>query len=176
EAMSLVVGALRSANDPTTQKTILRAINEALKGRRQVVMPQDEWVATLAKLAPSKDDDLRSQLLTLAVTLGDRSAFVALRNTLASPNAAVPHSPTALAGLLGARDPEFPPIRHQLIAENALRGAAIRALASYDDPKTPEVLLGAYASLTAEEKRDALNTLGSRAAYGKALLEAVAAK
>ena len=37
-------------------------------------------------------------------------------------------------------------------------------------------MLGVYPSLTAEERRDALNTLASRASYGKALMDAVAAK
>src|SRR5262249_33659441 len=62
------------------------------------------------------------------------------------------------------------------IKEPALRGAAIRGLASYDDPKTPDVVLAAYPTLTAAEKRDALNTLASRASYGKSLMQAVAAK
>ena len=42
-------------------------------------------------------------------------------------------------------------------------------LAAYDDPKTPDAILAVFGSLTAEEKRDALNTLAARAAYGKAL-------
>src|SRR5262249_27862917 len=65
---------------------------------------------------------------------------------------------------------------HQLVGDNALRGAAIRGLASYKDPKTPVVLLKAFGSFSAEEKRDALNTLAARVAYGKALMDAVAAK
>src|SRR5439155_16451138 len=58
----------------------------------------------------------------------------------------------------------------------ALRGDALRALAGYDDPKTPTAVLGLYSSLTSAEKRDALNTLAARTEYGKALVEAVAAK
>jgi putative heme-binding domain-containing protein len=49
-------------------------------------------------------------------------------------------------------------------------------LASYDDLKTPESILRIFSSLTPEEKRDALNTLASRSAYGRALMDAVAAK
>jgi putative heme-binding domain-containing protein len=175
EALSLVVKALTRADDPATQKTILRAINEALKGRRQVGLPL-EWEVALDKFARSQDEDLRAQVMTLAVTFGDQRAFAVLRNTLASTKADVALRQNALAALLGAQDKDLPPILHQLIAEKALRGAAIRGLASYDDPKTPEVLLGAYATLTAEEKREALNTLAARPAYGKALMEAVAAK
>src|SRR5262249_7313930 len=57
-----------------------------------------------------------------------------------------------------------------------LRGAALRGLAGYDDPHTPGAVLAAYATFTAQEKREALATLGSRASYGKALLDAVASR
>jgi putative heme-binding domain-containing protein len=57
-----------------------------------------------------------------------------------------------------------------------LRRAALRGLASYDDPKTPDMVLQTYATMTSAEKRDALATLAARADYGKALLDAVALK
>src|SRR5262249_56398228 len=74
------------------------------------------------------------------------------------------------------KDKQLAPVLQEVIAEQGLRAAAIRGLAAYDDPKTPEVILAVYPSLPVEEKRDALNTLAARASYGKALLEAVAAK
>jgi cytochrome c553 len=52
----------------------------------------------------------------------------------------------------------------------------VRGLAAYDDPKSAEVLLNLYNSLNQAEKKDALNTLVSRATYAKALLGAVANK
>src|SRR5439155_16289334 len=82
----------------------------------------------------------------------------------------------ALAALLGAGDKDLPPVLQTLVTEPSLRGPAIRGLASYDDPKTPDVLLKNYSSLNAAEKRDAVSTLASRVNYGKALLDAVASK
>jgi putative heme-binding domain-containing protein len=64
----------------------------------------------------------------------------------------------------------------QLVAEPAMRGAALRGLAAYDDSKTPTIILAAFPSLRSEEKRDALHTLAARAGYAKALLAAVTAK
>jgi putative heme-binding domain-containing protein len=81
-----------------------------------------------------------------------------------------------LTSLLGVRDPQLVPVLHKLLGDPALRGPALRGLASFDEPKTPGLILAAYASLTTAEKRDALGTLASRAAYGTALLDAVAAK
>jgi putative membrane-bound dehydrogenase-like protein len=175
EAMALVIGALAAEGEPARQRAVLQAINEALKGRPRVSMPP-EWSDLFAKLSGSKDGEVRSQAMALAVTFGDPKAFAELRRVLTARDAALPARQSALAALLAARDKELPPLLLALVKEPGLRGAAIRGLASYGDPKTPETILAAYPSLTIEEKRDALNTLASRAAYGRALMEAVAAK
>jgi putative membrane-bound dehydrogenase-like protein len=174
-AMSLVVNTLASESDPARQHAVLQGINEALKGRPRVNMPQ-EWSDVLAKLSGSPDAEVRSQAMALAVTFGDPKAFAELHRILTARDAALPARQQALAALLGARDKELQPLLLALVKEPGLRGAAIRGLASYGDPQTPAALLGAYPSLTSEEKRDALNTLASRPAYGRALMDAVAAK
>jgi len=75
--------------------------------------------------------------------------------------------------LLDAKDAGLPPILLGLLIEPGLRGAAIRGLAAYDDPKTPPAILAVYNSLEGAEKRDALNTLASRAAFAKPLVSAI---
>jgi putative heme-binding domain-containing protein len=63
-----------------------------------------------------------------------------------------------------------------LMTDTAVRGPALRALAAYDDDATPTAILGAYASFSGGEKRDALNTLVSRSAFARPLLAAIEAK
>ena len=46
---------------------------------------------------------------------------------------------------------------------------ALRALATYNDDRTPGAVLTAYSSLDGAQKRDALNTLVSRPAFAKPL-------
>ncbi|HEX5273628.1 MAG TPA: family 16 glycoside hydrolase, partial [Gemmataceae bacterium] len=173
-AMEQVVRVIAEASDAGRQLTLLQAVNQALKGRRRVEMPKT-WPDVSAKLALSKDAEVRSQTQALAVTFGDPKAMADLRRVLTSKGAALPARQGALASLLGAGDTTLAPVLQDLVADKAIRGAAIRGLADYDDPKTPAVLLGAYPSLTLEEKREVLSTLASRAAYGRALMEAVAA-
>jgi putative heme-binding domain-containing protein len=72
------------------------------------------------------------------------------------------------------KDVALPPVLLDLLKDSALRASAIRGLAAYADPKTPDALLTIYATLPPEEKRDALLTLVSRAAYARALLAAIA--
>jgi putative membrane-bound dehydrogenase-like protein len=175
QALSHLVAGLAKADDVALQLTYLHGMQDGLKGRRQVPMPAG-WTDTYAKLSQSRSAEVRSLATALAVTFGDGRAFTALRQLVVSPEADADARQRALTALLDARDKELPPILQKLVRDPALCGVAVRGLASYDDPKTPEVILAAYASLNSQEKRDALNTLAARAGYGKALIEAVAAK
>jgi putative membrane-bound dehydrogenase-like protein len=174
-ALEQIVRVLGDSSDANRQAAVLAGVNEALKGRRRVDRPKG-WTDVFGRLSKSRDAEVRSQAKALAVTFGDPTVFAELRRTLQGQDEALPARQAALEALLGAQDDKLPPVLLALVGEAALRGAAIRGLASYDDPKTPETILAIYKSLTLEEKRDALNTLASRAAYGKALMEALAAK
>jgi putative membrane-bound dehydrogenase-like protein len=175
EALALVVTTLGKANDDSTRRSLLRGVAEALKGRHDVDMPAG-WSDTFTRLSAGDDAEVRSLVLALGVTFGDKRAFAELRKVLSDVDAAAPKRQAALASLLGARDPELPPVLQGLVGEPAMRGAALRGLAAYDDPKTPPIVLAALPSLSLEEKRDALNTLAARVPYALTLLEAVAAK
>jgi mono/diheme cytochrome c family protein len=157
------------------QLTFLLGLNDALKGRRQVAMPA-AWPNIFDKLSRSSQAEVRAQAVALAVTFGDRRAFEEMRRVLTQRDADLALRQNALASLLGAKDQDLAPVLQQLVNDPALRGAALRGLAAYEDPKTPQVILEVYSSLRSEEKRDALNTLASRLAYARALLAAVAAK
>ena len=175
QSITLLVDHLSKTEDAAAQHTVLTGIIEALKGRRQVTMPP-EWPAAFAKLRQSRDAELQSHALALAVTFGDPEAQAEMRRRLADFSVDVAHRKAALNALIGAKDSKLVPVLHKLIGEPALRAAAIRALAVYDDPATPRLILAAYPSLTLAERRDALNTLASRPSYAKAMLDAVVAK
>jgi putative membrane-bound dehydrogenase-like protein len=174
EALDLILELARGSN---SQKRILQNMLLGLKGRGRVDKPQ-KWNEVLDKEGwlTSNDSELRSLANSLSVVFGDAKAMKQMRDELASAKTDRSSRQAALTALLEVRDKDLPSVLHQLIADKDLRGAAIKALATYDEAKTPEVILAVFKSLNAEEKRDALNTLGSRAAYGKALMEAVAAK
>jgi putative membrane-bound dehydrogenase-like protein len=159
------------------QKLVMRSLLLGLKGRGRLPKPED-WDAVVEQgaLFTSKDAEIRSLGYSLAAVFGDDRALTHLREQLASAKTDMPSRQAALTTLLDVRDKELAPLLHKLIDEKELRGAALKALGNYDDPKTPDVILKVFASLNAEEKRDALNTLAGRASYGKALMEAVGAK
>jgi putative membrane-bound dehydrogenase-like protein len=175
EALKHVVQTLGAENGGDPQLAVLRAIREGLKGRRLVEMPED-WPALSSKLGASKDAEVRREATAVGVIFGDPKAFAELHLVLTSRMADMARRQAAVAALLDAHDKDLAPVLQQLLSDKALRGAALRGLAFYDDPKTPTAILATFGSLSSEEKRDALNTLASRAVYGKALMEAVAAK
>ncbi len=168
-----VVQILVTTDDPQFQLDILRGIAEALKGQRSVPMPKG-WNAVETKLSGSSNPQIRALSQSLSLTFGSTNALVSLTKTLMDPSAELDARRTALDSLLGTHDASLAPSLQGLLKDGNLRGQAIRALASYDDSKTPDAILSIYASLDDGEKRDALNALASRAAFAGPLLVAVA--
>src|SRR5690242_7962717 len=76
EAMDLLVDRLARTGDAAGQLDLLRQINEGIKGKRQLPMP-DGWRPVYDRLAAAEDDALRSQATALALTFGDKVAFKA---------------------------------------------------------------------------------------------------
>ncbi|HLY07767.1 MAG TPA: family 16 glycoside hydrolase, partial [Planctomycetota bacterium] len=104
---------------------------------------------------------------------GDPQALAALRVVVADSKGPPDARKAALESLLGAKDKELAGILFGLLGDVNLRGPAIRALSSYEDPATPAKILAVYPSLELPEKRDAINTLGVRMSYAKAMLAAL---
>jgi putative membrane-bound dehydrogenase-like protein len=177
DALALVAERLGATSDPAKQLALIRGLQEGLSGRRSVAMPA-AWPKAYALASASTLADVRSGATSLAVLFGDAKALAGLRAVFASSQETLSARLQALKSLVTARDPEAVPLVHQAVVagDAGLRGPALQALANFDHPQTPAIVLKVYPSLTTAEKRDALNTLASRAAYGKALLQAVADK
>jgi putative heme-binding domain-containing protein len=175
EGLAALVELLSSSDDPQFQYDVLKGLSDGLKGRREVKMPAG-WDAVATKLAKSSDARVRDLSQSLSVTFGSASALATLREVLLNPKSATATRSNALVSLLSAKDPKLPPALQSLLTDPVMRSGALRGLAAYDDVKTPAAIIEAYASLNALEKKDALNTLVSRAAYARPLLAAVSEK
>jgi putative membrane-bound dehydrogenase-like protein len=174
EAAEVLVNAF-AKYDGKHSLALLRGLQESVKGKRTAAPPKG-WADAYAKLSQSDNAEVRQSALALAVTFGDPAAMNSLRKTLTDTASTVPARKTALTALLEVRDKELPAVLQQLLGDSAIRPAALRGLASFDDAKTPAVVFAVYPKLNPAEKRDAIATLASRASYAKELLEAVDAK
>jgi putative membrane-bound dehydrogenase-like protein len=175
EAFALLTTLLAEAKTEPERIAYFRGLQEGAKGQRNLPMPKD-WAAAFEALMKSPDAGIRNQALGLAVVFGDKSARATLRKVLADSKAAPAARLAAMTALVDARDAETAPLLQAALADKELRGPALRALAAFDDPKTPAAILAQYGALTLAEKRDALATLSARVGFAKELMNAVAAK
>jgi len=167
-----VVAALAKVDEPALHRDVLRGVQEALKGRRQAQLPAG-WAAVYPRLAESPLPEVRERAVALAVLFGDEQALATLRKLTLDSTASAAARLSALQNLLYKQKPDLVPLLQGLLNDPAVRGGAIRGLASFNDPATPALLVKLYASLPDDEKADAIATLASRPAYALALLDAI---
>jgi putative heme-binding domain-containing protein len=167
-----LVRVLAASDDVAVQRDVLRGMCEALQGRRTVAAPEG-WAAAYRKLASSPSREVREKALVLGLLFGDPQALTALRRTVSDTRADAAARRTALQALVEKRVAGVPDLLRDLLAEPAMRGPALRALAAYNDPDTPALVLRHYAGFGEADKADAVATLASRPAYALALLDAM---
>ncbi|HUY90887.1 MAG TPA: PVC-type heme-binding CxxCH protein [Pirellulales bacterium] len=172
DALDPLSRVLGRVDDPAVQLDLLSGVREALAGRRRVLTPQG-WAEVYRKLSGSPNREVRDQATLLSLIFGDAGAFATLRKTMMDQTVSSDDRRRALEALVEMRDADTAPLAEKLIAEPALRGAALRALAAYADERAPEIILRNYAAFNDAESADAILTLASRPAFALALLEAI---
>lgn len=173
--LAALVDILKSTDDASFQKDILKGLSDGLKGRRSVKMPAG-WSELSGRLSKSQDSEIRKLVQALSTAFGDAKSVEAHRQALSNPKLAAEERLAALETLLNTGDRGLAPILLTLLGDGVLRGAAVRALGSYEDARTPEVVLASYAGFDMATKRDAINTLSGRKAYAQALVAALRSK
>jgi putative membrane-bound dehydrogenase-like protein len=160
-----------AASGAEIERDILRGMYEALQGRPGLSAPKD-WMELRKDLEKSKLSEVREKARLLSVLFGDKEAIAALRTTAGDAKADEAARRTALQTLVEAKAADLSLLR-DLIGDKALRGPALRALAGFNDPAIPALVLKHYSEFGDAEKADAVSTLASRPAYALALLDAM---
>ncbi|MBN9118154.1 MAG: DUF1080 domain-containing protein [Planctomycetes bacterium] len=174
-ALDLLAKSLAEAKTDDQRFAYFRGLQEGAKGKRNLPTPKD-WTAAFETLMKSPDTAVRNQALGLAVIFGDKNAIGTLRKVLADSKADPAARLAAMTALVDAKDAETASLLQAALADKDVRGAALRALAAFDDAKTPAAVLAQYGQFTLAEKRDALATLAARVGFAKELMAAIAAK
>ncbi len=163
-----------STADPALRLDVLRGMEAALRGRNGVPAPAG-WNDLETRLSEAPDAETRRLARNLGTVFGSPRAMKALRDIAADPKAVAADRIAALEALLRTRDTGLVPLLQKLAGEPGVRSTALRGLAGFDDANTPSVILRSFAQFSPSEQRDALNTLASRNAYARPLVQAVAA-
>eukprot|EP00913_Durusdinium_trenchii_P010902 g10231.t1 len=174
-SLSPLVALLAEVDDPAFQRDVLNGIHKAINGRRDVKMPAG-WPRVAQKLAKSPDGNVRRRALEIGVIFGDPLALGTLRKLAVDQKQKPARRAAALQSLVQRRDRKTLAILNQLLGEPSMRSAAIRSLAGFDDPATPQRLLSLYARLSETDKQNVRSTLAARPKYALALLDAIEKK
>ncbi|MBC7851846.1 MAG: DUF1080 domain-containing protein, partial [Pirellulaceae bacterium] len=175
KSLSLLVEGLKDAKDDATRLTFLRGMNESLKGRKGVEVPAG-WNELFISLIETRNIELKMQLASVGAALGDKLVIETLRRMIGDDNSSLQERREAIKILVRAQDAAAADSLRFVLANNDLRGDALRGLAAFDDPKAPAAILTLYDKLPPTERRDALATLCSRVGYAKELLGAIESK
>jgi len=170
--LELLAKGLESAKDSPTRLMFLRGINGALRGRSELTA--NETLATLAeKLGSDADPLVRVEAQAASMRYQNATAADALRSSVADASLPVDVRRIAFRFLVEGKDKKLASVIKPLLLDAALRREAIRAIASDENTEAADQLVAAYAALTPDERRDALNTLAARPSYASRLLSAV---
>jgi putative membrane-bound dehydrogenase-like protein len=173
ESLKLLVEGLQQAQDDATRLTFLNGIDAAVRTQSEPAAPEG-WDAAYADvLAKTASDEVRLTARGLAAVLGNERAFSELSgNILEERSAALQRR--AVEFLVQTRNPDVPQFLGEILKFNpSLHQVILRGLSQFDDPSIPADILNAYDKFGAEARRDALNTLASRPAFARTLLDAV---
>ena len=154
------------------QREVLTGILEALEGRKRVNMP-DDWDSTFSRLTDHVDPEVKAKAAALGLLFGDPKAESAMRLVVDERSASSTARQYALHNLVERRIAGLTPVLFRLLEDPDLRPPAIRALAAYNDPTTPERIISRYKSFTPGERDDVIATLASRPAWAASLLESI---
>ncbi|HEV2292608.1 MAG TPA: PVC-type heme-binding CxxCH protein [Tepidisphaeraceae bacterium] len=172
KSLTALASLLSASDDNALQRDVIAGMTDGLRGWPSVPSPKG-WDAVYAKLGSHADETLRARVQELSVVFGEDRAMAALRETVGNVGADPAERRKAIEALVGAKDPKVVPLLQAAVADPAVRTAALRGLATYHDPATPEAILRNYGAYDTTTKVDALNTLASRVEYAQALRSAI---
>ena len=149
-------------------------MSAGLNGRRKARKP-DAWDEFRGKLGTSGDSSLRDLARDLDVLFGDGRALEDVRRLALDASASVDARRAALRTLIESRPPDLRSICERLVQVKYLSATAVRGLALFDDPALAKSLIRIYHKLDLPDRPSVLDTLVTRPAFARILLDEIAA-
>ena len=166
---------LAVAGDAAHAQSIVTGMALALNGWQKAKAPAG-WSKAAEKFSKIDSADLKRHIQGLSVVFGDGRALDELRKLVTDGGAEPESRRQALRALLVSKPADYVPTLFNLVGDRAIMLEAIRGLAQYDHPDTPQQILNRAAGFGLAERAEMINTLVSRPAYAKSLLAALREK
>ena len=166
-----VAATLLSNTDLALRLQLLEGVRDGLKslGRNVVTKPKN-WDEAFAALDATKDAKLTDFTAQIGQLFGDAKAAAAQLAVLKDTAAPIERRRQILTAFARDAYAAALPVVLSLLDEPSIRRDAIRALASFDDPRVAQTLINRYAGLSAAEKSEAVATLSARRGTAQALV------
>lgn len=162
-------------DEPLHGQSIITGMALALNGWQKAKAPAG-WPHAADKFSKVDSADLKRHLQSLSVVFGDGRALDELRKLVLDGGAETESRRQALRALLVSKPADYVPTLFNLLGDRAIMLEAIRGLAQYDHPDTPQQLINRAGSYGLAERAEMINTLVSRPVYAKALFAALRKK
>jgi putative membrane-bound dehydrogenase-like protein len=156
------------------QSEVIAGLSAGMAGYRKAKKP-GAWDELQAKLEHNADAKTRSLVRELNVLFGDGRALDDVRRLALDDRAEIEVRKAALKTLIASRPPDLRAICERLVRVRFLNTVAVRGLALYDDPALGRTLAQNYRAFYPSDRPAALETMVSRPAFARALLDQVAA-
>ena len=160
---------------PDVQRDILVGMSLGLKGWRKATQPK-AWKSVSEKTLASTNAETQQAAKELGVVFGDGLALDAILAVVKDGKADPAARGQAIRELAQAKSEGVVALLQGLLSDRAVNIEAVRALAQYDAPNTPEKLLGVLGTFSPEGRGEVVNTLISRPPYAKVLMKALREK
>jgi putative membrane-bound dehydrogenase-like protein len=165
---------LRFTGDIWAWAAIIDGMTEGLRGWRKAPKPS-AWSAFGSMVKKAKHPSLDERVRELNVVFGDGRALDDLRKLALDDKADLETRRSALKGLIENRPPDLRSICEKLLRVRFLNTTAFKGLALFDDPAIGKSLATSYKSFHPSERSAVIETLVSRPAFARALLDQMAA-
>jgi len=168
---------LSAAQEPEFKETasVVHGMAKALNGW-QKASPPSNWLAFSNRFDGSESTQLTHDIQALRLVFEDGRAIDELTKIISDTSVDAQARRQALRSLIDSRPNDYAETLLQLLDDRTLIGEAIRGLAFYEHPSTPQSLLNRIRTFGPEERVVMINTLASRPSYAKELLRAVREK
>jgi putative membrane-bound dehydrogenase-like protein len=153
---------------------VLGGMSEGLAGWRKAPPPAS-WPQVLAAVKNSGNQELAVRARDLSVLFGDGRALDEVRNIALDSAADLGQRRVALEALIEARPADLRKVCEKLLGVRFLNSTAVRGLSLFSDPAIGVQLARSYRKFHQSERPPVMETLVSRPAFARAMLDEMSA-
>jgi putative membrane-bound dehydrogenase-like protein len=164
-----------AAKKPVTfQRDVVAGMSAGLRGWRRAAKPAS-WDTFARSVDIVGDSETLAAVRDLSVLFGDGRALDDLKAIALDAKAEVPARKAALHALIENRTPDLRATCEKLLGVRHVNLTAVRGLALFDDPELARRLADSYRSIHHTERAAYVETMVSRPALARALLDGIEA-